>query len=193
MTAELYENWEKIVDGAHYVAKETVKRYLDPTGDYAEIGVLARWMIGSGVMPYEYLVVPESRQALTAHGMARVLNRMASAVYANGGIAFVTINDAPKIVFADTNSEDFIDLIIDKVKEDNLTANTAPTISVLNIDANSFPEYYDKWASDALLRIFIAEFAAAQDSAIPELVEYYSTNRLWQDSFLELAIEKYKG
>ena len=59
MTAELYENWEKIVDGAHYVAKETVKRYLDPTGDYAEMAVLARWMIGSGVMPYEYLVVPD--------------------------------------------------------------------------------------------------------------------------------------
>jgi hypothetical protein len=153
-------------------AVESIHRFID---DPSDMNGLADWLMTTDASPYSYLQEGYAGMMSTAEGCADLLATIHHAVYDDGDITFVTVNNAPRIVFAHRCDEGFRDVVLcrqEKEIENRLIFGIIKKyeIEVLDIKPNDFPKIYNAYQLKELQRSFSCD---AGRCGIEFAVEHY--------------------
>lgn len=168
----------------HANAIASIKRRLEP-GEYEpHMHLLVRWMLETDVSPYSYLPEGWAGALGTATGFDSLLSTMAHAIYDDGDITFVTVNDEPRIVFMHQHDDGFEDLLLSSTERNLKARGSTYTIKVLDIEPNAFGALYDEYARADLIHRFSMDAAA---HGVEFAAHYYSGSPHWCDAIVETA------
>lgn len=147
---------------AYNEALDTINEFLKPSDNEPQINGLVQWMLETDANPYAYLPKEWASSLYTAENFADLLNYIHHAVYDDGDITFVTVNDEPRIVFANQHEENFRDHVLnnqEKEVEKNLICGRYNNydIKVLDIEPNEFGALYNTFQRDHIKRCFIRD------------------------------------
>ena len=175
----------------------TIKDFLC-SDDCAEMRGLAAWLMETDANPYSFLPEAWANSVNTADGMAGLLHYIHHAVYDDGDICFVAVNDEPRIVFASPHDNGFRDRVLTDQEKDiekrNAQRGMRPhNITVLDIKPNAFGEVYNKWYTGWVRDCFIAD---ADGHGTEWAAEHYRKYSCWKEEWItecEPEIEKHRA
>ena len=166
----------------------SIERMLDST-DKPELAALAQWMMTTDANSYAYLPHNWAGHMSSAEGFASLLHCIHHALYDDGDIAFVTVNNEPRIVFVSPHEDNFRDYVLtDQEKEIEkrpiFGATRSYDIQVLDIKADQFGPLYDEYWEQDLQRCFsmdVARFGAEYAS------EHYIRYKCFSDKWVDIC------
>lgn len=163
-----------------------------------EMRDLTRWLLETDANPYSFLPEKWAGCVNSAEGMASLLHHIHHAVYDDGDICFVAVNDEPRIVFADCRDKNFRDRVLTDQEKDiekrNAQRGWRPyDIVVLNIKPNNFGNVYNKWYTGWVRDCFVAD---ADAHGAEWAAEHYRKYSCWNEAWItecEPEIEKHRA
>lgn len=166
-------------------AIETIELMLVPSEYEPPIHGLVKWMLETDANPYSYLPEYWAGRVGSAEGFAGLLEYIYHAVYDDGDITFVTVDDEPRIVFAYQSEENFRNSVLTKQEQDlekrpvfGVVRERA--IKVIDIEPDDFPGIYKDWQIKDLQRCFAVDAARmGLDFAIKHYSEYQCYSDTW--------------
>lgn len=173
----------------------TINRFLEPGNHEPQINGLVQWMLETDANPYAYLPYAWASSLYTAESFADLLDYIHHAVYDDGGITFVTVNDEPRIVFAHQHEENFRDHVLndhEKRIEKYLIFGEHPSydIRVLDIEPNEFGMLYDAFQSEEIKKCFIND---AAHNGVEWAVNIYRKYHCWDENWITECREEIKA
>lgn len=171
-------------------AIESIKKFLEPGPYEPQMNGLVKWMMETDVNPYSYLPEGWAGSTGSAEAFDSLLGYIHHAVYDDGDICFVTVDGAPRIVFAHQHDDNFRDRVLtaqEKSMELNPIYGNKCEIVVLKIQPNEFGPMVEAVERDRIKQCFI------WDSARND-VEWVATNyrkyKCWDESWIDECKEK---
>lgn len=188
-----FEKFQKSYDNS--IA--SIEHMLDST-DAPELAALAQWMLTTDANPYAYLPHNWAGHISSAEGFASLLHCIHHALYDDGDIAFITVNNEPRIVFVCPYEEHFRDYVLtDQEKEIEkrpIFGKTRPyDVQVLDIKADQFGPLYDKYQMHDLQQCFSMDAARFGTEYV---LEHYNQYKCFSDAWVDLCkdqIEKWNN
>jgi hypothetical protein len=180
-----FEIYKKVYEDA----VKSIQRFIDDPSDMNEF---AAWLMDTDANPYSYLEQGYADLMSTAEGCAGLLETIHHAVYDDGDITFVTVDDQPRIVFAHRFDEGFRDVVLcrqEKEIEKRLIFGKTKSykIEVLDIKPNDFPKIYNAYQLSELKRCFSYD---AGRNGIDFAVEHYRKYACFSEDWVEICADE---
>lgn len=176
----------------HDDALDTIEQFLNNTTDSPPMNELVRWMLETDANPYGYLPHGWAGSVSTATGFQSLLHNLHHALYDDGDVTFVTVDDQPRIVFAHQYDDGFRERVLSKQEQDlekERFDNTPYDIKILNIKPNEFGPLHDAYQAAWLKQCFLHDSRCDIEHA----TEHYRKYQQWSESWVEEARKLYKG
>jgi hypothetical protein len=170
------DEFEKV----HKKSMDYIKKVINTPPENYDYGlaVLVKWMLTTDANPYGF--IPSHAGCLNSStSMELLISIMHHALYDDGDISFVKVNDEPIIVFYDKNNN-----IEGYIKElyKGLTYRDNLKIEILNISAEDFPNVYNEYYTNFIKECFIQDAARRGISVADQLYSTYSVyNKNWKN------------
>ena len=147
-----------------------IKSYLEPDKYAPHMHELALWLLETEHNPYAYLDHNYAMYMSDAIGFDMILSMLHHALYDDGDVTFVTVNNKPRIVFCDRWDDNFrLRCLTDSEKEieakgypyisslteavQEVVSETYPyKVQVLDIKPNEFGALYDAYEKEQELK-----------------------------------------
>ena len=170
-------------------AVESIHRFIDDPSDMNE---LAAWLMTTDASPYSYLQEGYASMMSTAEGCDGLLATIHHAVYDDGDITFVKVDDAPRIVFAHKHDDDFRKLVLSvqeqEIEKRLIFGKTRQyEIEVLSIKPNDFPKIYNAYQLKELQRCFSCD---AGRNGIDFAVEHYKKYACFSEDWVKICADE---
>ena len=164
-----------------------IQKSLEPDNFEPHMHKLVQWMLETDANPYGYLPHSFAGMVETAEGFMLLIRHIHHAVYDDGEITFVKVNDQPRIVFARSDDPDFRQNVLTETEQhmeniENRKFRVKYKITVLDIEPNEFPDLYDAYETAFLKKAF------ARDVAINDIefaVEQYSKYKCFSNTWVD--------
>lgn len=152
----------------HDEAMQDIKRFLEPTKHEPQMHELVLWMMQTEHNPYGFMDDGyASYLSGSAINFAGLLHIMSHALYDDGDIAFVTVNNEPKIIFWDKWDENLKDHALSDIQKRLEAEGSEYEVKVLDIKPNEFGDLYDKYAKEQELKFaWVNELTALHDRTL---------------------------
>lgn len=167
-------------------AIEEIESVLNTPGDAYdyEMVSLVKWMLCTDANPYSYLPNEWASAIYSAESFVSLISHIHHALYDDGDITFVSVNNEPRIVFADRCDKNFNERALNNT-EKGIAGHCSNysihyDIKVLDITPDQFGAIYDEYQKNWLKKCFISdsihgiEFAAG----------IYRKYKLWNEDWL---------
>jgi len=182
-----YQKFQKSYDEAI----NTIELLLIPTPDEKSMDGLVRWMLETDANPHGFLPEGWGGSLSTAEGFAGLLNHLHHALYDDGDVTFVTVDDQPRIVFAHRFDEFFRERVLTE-QEISLERDNARQprwkleykIEVLDINPSEFGPLYDQHHTAWLRECFLGD---SRHGDIEYNANHYRKYKQWNESWIEEA------
>lgn len=186
-----FEVFQKAYDDAI----ETINLFLLPGKYEPQMDGLTKWLMETDANPYSYLPEHWASRMSTAEGFASLLSFISHAVHDDGEITFVTVNDRPRIVFANQHDDDFRSAVLTETEKDIetrpwpavRTRRPSYVIKVLDIAPNEFGPLYDAFYAEDIKRCFMSDAVMGVESA----AEHYRKYSCWDEAWVDEARKEY--
>jgi hypothetical protein len=180
-----FEIYKKVYEEA----VENIKRFIDEPSDMNE---LAAWLMTTDANPYSYLEQGYAGMMSTAEGCAGLLETIHHAVYDDGDITFVTVDDEPRIVFAHKHDDNFRKLVLyvqeQEIEKRLIFGKTKQyEIEILYIKPNDFPKIYNAYQVKNLQRCFSCD---AGRNGIDFAVGLYRKYACFREDWVEICADE---
>lgn len=130
-----------------------IKSYLEPTKDEPQMHELALWMLETEHNPYGYLDQSCAYYTRTAEGFETLLHLIHHALYDDGDITFITVNQEPRLVLTCKYEDNFNNLVLHQIERDMQERHgTKYEVKVLDIKPNEFGALYDEYVRQRELK-----------------------------------------
>lgn len=142
-------------DDSYQKAIKTIEHFLD-TEDAEGINVLAKWMMDTDANPYAYLPDHWAGCIGSAEQFAGLLHTIHHAVYDDGDITFVTVNNEPRIIFVYPEDDDMLKkyALSDTERDISKRIGREYDIKVIDITPREFGALYDAYQKVDLMKCF---------------------------------------
>ncbi len=151
----------------------TINRFLEPSPYEPQMNGLVKWMMETDANPYSYLPEGWAGSTGSAECFAGLLYTIHHALYDDGDITFVTVNDEPKIVFVWQHEDNFRNYVLSEQQKDlEKRWDTKYDIRVLNIKPDEFGPLYDKYFAKQIKHWFMND---AEDHSLEFAIEHYQS------------------
>ena len=181
-------------NAAHSAAIARINEYLKPNKHHAvQMNDLVEWMINTDINPFAYLPAKWASSVDTATGFVALLDHIHHALYDDGDITFVTVNDEPRIVFANQYANNFNDDVIttnDRAIAERrgiITGDSSINIVVLDITPGEFGPLREKYDIAMMKRAFAFEAARR---GVDFAVSSASVSKLFNPAWIEECAEQ---
>lgn len=166
-------------------AIKSIKKFLEPTEYDPSMHELVKWMMETDANPYSYLPHGWAGSLESAQSFASLLNMIHHALYDDGDITFVTVNDEPRIVFVWRHDDNFKNYVLSDTEKDIVKryGEDSYDIKVLDIKPSEFGPLYDIYHKNWLKECFISDARRGVNWA----AEHYRQYKLWDESWIEEA------
>ncbi len=173
---------------SHLAAMKSIQNFTLPGIYEPHMDGLVKWMLNTEANPYSYL--GQNGGALSsAEQFDGLLNSIHHALYDDGEMEFVTVNDEPRIVFSHRENTYFRDDVLtsqEKSMEQSYD-KTKFEIAVLEINPNEFGALYDAYNLKRIKECFAMD-AASQ--SIEFAVEHYRSYSCFSEDWIEECKEE---
>lgn len=169
----------------HDAAIANIKEYLKPS----EINMLVQWMLETDANPFSYLPDAWASSLEDAISFERLIRHIRHAVYDDGDITLVTVNDEPRIVFAHRYDDNFMHMAISYPKAQTRYFDRHPNVQILDIPVNEFGERYDKYFANKIKKYFIRE---GSRFGIEGALKSYSNYKCFDPCWIALCEQEMK-
>lgn len=170
-------------------AISTIEMYLNnKDGDEGDVSKLVEWMLTTDANSYGYLGDTWGGSLDTAENFASFLNNLHHALVDDGDVEFVSVNDAPRIVFAWRGDENFRNHVLSKTELDMEERRKGEKwcpeyeIKVLDISPNEFPALRDAYEKEWLKKCFLWDVKGKHDT---HTIQHYSTYQHFNPAWIE--------
>lgn len=176
----------------------TIKYYLEPGPYEPHMHELIRWMMETDANPYAYLQHQWAGCLDTADGFCGLISHIHHAIYDDGDITFVKVNDQPRIVFARADDENFRDVVLtetEKHMERDIKKKfrVKYDIEILDIKPNEFGVLYDEYHVNDIKRCFCCDAGRCGiEFAVESYKQYKCFNESWVQE-LDADIKKWRN
>lgn len=148
----------KVFQSAHDDAIDAIHHFQN-NNDCAEMRELVNWLLTTDANPYAFLPEEWAPSLNTAESFADLLHCIHHAVYDDGAITFVAVNDEPRIVFVNQYEDNFRDRVLTnqekEIEKRTIFGKTSKyDVTVLDITPNEFGPLYDAFNLKDLQRCF---------------------------------------
>lgn len=168
-----------------------INRHLSTPSDLYDYSMvpLVQWMMETDANPYAYLPHGWAGSTTNAEMFASLLHYIHHALYDDGDITFVTVNDEPRIVFAWKHEDNFRNYVLSDTEKDveKRSGGAQYEIKVLDITPGEFGPLYDQYQRNWLKECFLGD--ASRD--IEWAANNYRKYKCWNDQWIAEAIELY--
>lgn len=169
---------------AYQDALKTINGFLQ-SDDCVDMRTLTEWLMNTDANPYSFLPHEWAGALSTAEGFADLLQFIHHAVYDDGDICFVAVNDEPRIVFAHPEDTGFRERVLTKQEQDMAARPRYASkydIRVLDIKPNQFGEVYDAWHANWVRECFISD--AEQFDNAEYVASHYRKYACWREEWI---------
>lgn len=140
----------KVFQDTHDQAMQDIEYFLEPSKYEPKFHELVLWLMQTEHNPYGYLLKQDAKHIHnSALDFANFLHCISHALYDDGDIAFVTVDDTPMIVFMDAYDEEFKSRLTAMLDKDSESWTRNPKgkydIKVLDILPKDFGKLYDAY------------------------------------------------
>lgn len=195
MHEQLFDEWRNVTENAI----KTVIKYAEPVESAPGFSKFVNWALTTRSSGYGWLPVEWGGSLGTATGAEMLFNHIWHALYDDGDISFVTVNDAPRIVFVNQFDLDFSDIGKFLTQSDRMLAERRAKIGdetaalvVLNCSIAEFCDIHDAYEEKCVRRAFAFEAARwGVEFAVKNASRWSFWNPDWINTESE-RIEKYK-
>lgn len=175
-----------LFEKTHQEAMLHINGFLTEPSDMQE---LVQWMLTTEINPYSYLPEKWAGAVTSSTSFEYLLNAIHHALYDDGDISFVTVNEEPRIVFAAPDDDNFRQKALNTQEQHS---GKQYTIEVLNIHPKEFGPLCETHSIQNLKKHFAMD-AAKWGAAFA--ATHYSTyacfNQAWITECAE-AIQKWQ-
>lgn len=134
-----------------------IKSYLEPDKYAPHMHELALWLLETEHNPYAYLDHNYAMYMSDAIGFDMILSMLHHALYDDGDVTFVTVNNKPRIVFCDRWDDNFrLRCLTDSEKEIE-SHDYRYAVQVLDIKPNEFGALYDAYEKEQQLKYALVD------------------------------------
>jgi len=170
-------------------AVESIKRFIDDPSDMNE---LAAWLMTTDANPYSYLQECYADRMSTAEGCDGLLAIIHHAVYDDGNITFVKVDNQPRIVFAHKHDDNFRKLVLyvqeQEIEKRLIFGKTRQyELEILDIKPNDFPKIYNDYQLKELQKCFSC---SAGRNGIDFAVENYKKYACFSEDWVEICADE---
>lgn len=171
---------------SHDAAVESINHILRDQR-YAQAHPLIEWLMTTDANPYGFMPRGYEGAMGSAQSFDLFLSTLLHAIYDDGDLTFVTVNDEPRIVLASQHDDDFNIKALNQYELDRLNSKNFPVpiteyvIKVMNVSPGGFVEPYIKWQKDLLQRCFVIDAAKHGTEWAKNI---HCTNSVWDDAWV---------
>lgn len=171
-------------------AVETIKRFLEPSKYEPQMNGLVKWMMETDANPYSYLPHGWAGATGSAEGFAGLLHTIHHALYDDGDITFVTVNEEPRIVFVWRHEDNFRNYVLSEQEKDlEKRWSSEYRIEVLDIKPDEFGPLYDAYYVKEIKHWFMDD---AEVHGVEYVVKHYQKYKLFDPAWI-VEFEKEQG
>lgn len=118
---------------------------------------LLEWIITTDINPYCFLTHSRAHWLQTICGVSSLFHEIEHALYDDGDITFVTVDNEPRIVFAWQHEDGFREKCLSSseisLENDSNLKIDKYEVKILNdIDPNDFPDLYEQYEKERLIK-----------------------------------------
>lgn len=179
----MFEEFEK----SHQEAIRSIKTFLEDDY-YKDMQDLAKWLLTTDTNPFSFL--PETWAISgynSAQGFYGLLRFISHAVYDDGDISFITVNEEPRIVFMNKHYIDEKNVLseTERFSLEKSVPFWKPTyeVKILDITPNEFGRLYDEWHSKWIRQCFMNDASTFGDAE--ESAQHYRVYACWNESWIK--------
>lgn len=160
MHEQLFNQWRNMTEDAI----KSVIKYTEPVESAPGFSEFVNWALATQSSGYGWLPVEWGGSLGSAAGAEMLFSHIWHALYDDGDISFVVVNDAPRIVFVNRFDSDFSDKVL--TQSDRMLAErrakiggeTTPLV-VLDCSIAEFCAIHDAYEEKCVRRAFAFEAA----------------------------------
>ena len=185
-----FNEWQANYDAA--VAR--ISKYLKPNPQHSvQMHPLVEWMISTDINPFGYLPLEWAGTVNNATTFVSLLDHIYHALYDDGDIAFVTVNNEPRIVFVNPYDDNFNAAAItanDRALAERRTlinGSDSISVTVLDITPAEFGPIREAYEIKQMKRGFAFEAARY---GIDFAVRTASRSKLYNPAWIEECAEQ---
>ena len=132
-----------------------LKECRNPTNDTE---MFFKWLLNTTQNPFNIFFSNEiANSCCSIQGLAILYDIIHHALYDDGAITFISINDCPKIIFSDrtsyNNDQEFLDAIKLENLYDSHYCKTPPVYKILDCDIKEFIRLRDQYYRKQIKRL----------------------------------------
>lgn len=169
----------------------SISRHLNTPNDAYDYGMvpLVQWMMATDANPYAYLPHNWAGSTTNAEMFASLLHCIHHALYDDGDITFVTVNNEPRIVFVWRHEDNFRNYVLSDTEKDIEQSHSEEQyeIKVLDIKPEQFGPLYDEYQRNWLKECFLTDASSGVEWAANNYRKY----KCWSDEWIAEAVELY--
>ena len=168
---------------SHDDAIKSINRFLESCPYEPQMNGLVKWMMETDANPYSYLPEGWAGSTGSAETFVTLLSVISHALYDDGDITFVTVDNEPRIVFVWHGEDNFSDYVLStSEKSTKKRQGVEYEIKVLDIKPNEFSPLYDAYQVKQLKRYFLND---ARSHSLEFAVEHYQKKyKLFDDAWI---------
>ena len=168
-------------------AMSTIRDFMSGQHDHGDrpMSALVKWMIDTEINPYGFLPEDWAGQTTTVEDFSSLLRVISHALYDDGDITFVSVNDSPRIVFEnrwDIAADHKLALSQTEKHMEERSNRVRYTVEILDIKPEEFGPLVDAYERKQLRRYFMND---ADMHGLEFAVKHYESNRLWNPDWIE--------
>ena len=144
-----------------------IKSYLEPDQYAPHMHELALWLLETEHNPYAYLDHNYAMYMSDAIGFDMILSMLHHALYDDGDVTFVTVNNKPRIIFWGRWDDNFRQYCLTDTEKEIESHGYRYAVQVLDIKPNEFGALYDAYEKEQELKYdWVDELIAKHDKTL---------------------------
>lgn len=174
----------------HQEALSSIERFRTEGN---ELSVLVEWLLNTDCNPYSFLTEEWAGSLSNAQSFNSLVRCLSIALYDDGDITFVKVNEQPRIVFCGSNDIHFRDVVLSaQDKKMESWRGVLAVIEVLDCSPSEFCRICDEHQLETLRRCFSMDAGRlGEDFAVKQYSKYNCFDETWLGICKE-KIDKWK-
>lgn len=174
-----FEKFQRNYDSAI----DTINHFLTDDSHESSMKELTLWLMETEINPYSFLPELWAASLENAQSFASLLGHISHALYDDGDITFVTVNNCPRIVFAnryDIEANRQLALSKTEIDSEGRRNRLLYQVEILTIKPEEFGLLAEKYHESEIRRCFLGDAEHNLEWAI----SHYRKYKCWQDSWI---------